>query len=67
MVMTETSQCSKRPAKGALNGLLLAKNREKGRIPSRPISCTRRPWEKMTDKTLPKADKATKTDKARSA
>lgn len=38
MMMTETTQCSKRPAKGALKGLLLAKNPENGRIPSRPSS-----------------------------
>jgi len=39
-MITETSQCSKRPMKGALRGLLLAQRRENGRIPSRPISCT---------------------------
>jgi hypothetical protein len=40
MMITETSQCSKRPMKGALRGLLLAQRRENGRMPSRPISCT---------------------------
>src|SRR5690242_21669603 len=67
MMMTETSQCSKRPANGALKGLLDAQNLDQGRIPSRPNSCTRRPCEKMTLRTLPKADRATKTDSARSA
>lgn len=38
MMTTETTQCSKRPASGALKGLLLAQNRENGRIPSRPNS-----------------------------
>lgn len=40
IIMTETSQCSQRPMKGALNGLLLAHNRDNGRMPSRPISWT---------------------------
>jgi len=40
MMMTETSQCSNKPMNGALRGLLLAQRREKGSIPSRPISCT---------------------------
>lgn len=40
MIITETSQCSKRPAKGVLKGLLEAQSLEKGRIPSRPISWT---------------------------
>ena len=39
-MMTETSQCSKRPIKGAFSGLLLAHSLENGRIPSRPISWT---------------------------
>jgi hypothetical protein len=39
-MITETSQCLKRPASGALNGLLLAQKRENGRIPSRPSSWT---------------------------
>lgn len=64
---TETNQCSKRPARGALNGLLEAQRRENGRMPSRPISCTNRPWENITLSTLPKADRATKTERARSA
>ena len=38
MMITETSQCSKRPTKGALRGLLEARRREKGKMPSRPIS-----------------------------
>ena len=38
MMITETTQCSNRPAKGALKGLLLAKKPENGRIPSRPSS-----------------------------
>lgn len=66
-MMTDTSQCSKRPANGALKGLLLAQKREKGRMPSRPSSCTILPCEKITDRTLPNADRATKTDSARSA
>ena len=44
MMITDTTQCSNNPAKGALNGLLLAQNREKGRIPSRPNSCTTTMW-----------------------
>ena len=40
MRMTETAQCSKSPARGALKGLLLAQNRENGNTPSRPSSCT---------------------------
>jgi hypothetical protein len=38
MMITDTSQCSNRPMNGALRGLLLAHNFEKGRIPSRPTS-----------------------------
>jgi hypothetical protein len=38
IVITDTSQCSKRPMNGALKGLLLAQRRDQGRIPSRPIS-----------------------------
>jgi hypothetical protein len=67
MIMTDTSQCSKRPASGALNGRLLAQKPEKGRIPSRPSSCTMRPCEKITLSTFPNADNATNTDKALSA
>ena len=67
MIITDTTQCWKRPASGALNGLLLAQKRDHGRMPSRPSSCTRRPWEKMTESTLPKADRATNTLSARSA
>jgi hypothetical protein len=37
-MMMETTQCSKRPAAGDLNGLLEAQILEKGRIPSRPSS-----------------------------
>lgn len=39
-MITDTSQCSKRPMNGVLKGLLLAQSRENGKIPSRPISCT---------------------------
>lgn len=67
MIITETTQCSKRPAAGDLKGLLLAQNLEKGRTPSRPSSCTIRPCEKITERTFPNADKATKTDMTRSA
>lgn len=67
MMITLTTQCSNRPARGALKGLLLAQKDENGKMPSRPSSCTSLPWEKMTLSTLPNADKATKTDSARSA
>lgn len=40
MMMTETSQCSKRPIKGAFNGLFEARIFPQGIIPSRPISWT---------------------------
>lgn len=36
MMMMETTQCSKRPVAGELNGRLLAQNFDKGRTPSRP-------------------------------
>lgn len=62
-----TTQCDNSPAKGALKGRFDAKKPEKGRIPSRPISWTMRPWLKMTERTFPKAEIATKADNARSA
>jgi hypothetical protein len=67
IIITDTHQCSNNPINGALRGLFEAHNREKGRMPSRPISWTRRPWEKITERTFPKADRATKTERARSA
>lgn len=88
MIMTDTSQCSKRPMNGAFNGLLLAQRRDHGMIPSRPISCTtidsrlvqlhpcyilkflvdlHLPCANITLSTLPKAERATKTERTRSA
>lgn len=66
-VMMQITQCQPRPGKGALKGRLLAQNLENGRMPSLPSSCTRRPCEKMTLSTFPRAESATKTDSARSA
>jgi hypothetical protein len=66
-MITLTSQCSNSPMNGALKGLLDAHSLLKGRIPSRPISWTRRPWEKITERTFPNAERATKTERTRSA
>jgi hypothetical protein len=38
MKVQETMYCVNRPAKGVLNGILLAKNEVYGRMPSRPSS-----------------------------
>lgn len=51
MMMIETTQCSNRPAKGALNGLLLAQNLENGKMPSRPSSCTTIGYVKTSSKS----------------
>lgn len=63
-MMRVTAHCSPRPAKGELKGLLLAKNLEKGRIPSRPSSWLTRPWEKRTERTFPIAERAMMTEMA---
>ena len=61
MKMTPIIQCSSKPVNGVLKGLLLPKKRENGMTPERPSWVIILPCEKITDITLPQADKATKT------
>ncbi len=49
MNIVEKNQFVASPARGALNGLLLAKNHDNGITPSRPSSCMTRNWRLRKD------------------
>ena len=53
-----TAHWTNNPAIGVRNGQSLAKNDDKGRIPSRPSSWTTLPWANTAAKLFPKADNA---------
>mgnify|MGYP003365183706 CR=1 FL=1 len=53
--MTQMMKCWNRPAIGELNGFEEAKKLENGNTPSRPSCWMILPWEKITERTLPRA------------
>jgi len=60
-------KCSNSPGPGACLGQLEAQKREKGMMPSLEISWLTRDWANVMVRTLPRAERATKTDITRFA
>ncbi|KAH3682406.1 hypothetical protein WICPIJ_006631 [Wickerhamomyces pijperi] len=58
-----TTQCSKKPTKGELNGFVEPKNFENGKMLDLARELTILPWPAKTDMTLPMAEIATTDDK----
>lgn len=61
MTMKEGMKCSIKPADGEPKGHDEAQNRGKGMTPSLASSWLTRDWAKVTVKTLPYAERATRT------